>query len=367
MSLDAPGPPSRERSASRKRETDAAAGVFHSRVHRTAARSPVPRADETPPRIATSGFFFDVVDALAARDAAAPRARQSQPHASHAASHAAPLPMSLVAESRRHLARWATRAAVRPMAIIPESHQVKEKKDAQRVDFFGDQQAIDSRCVRTRRASQSTVNDVPRRRAGGRPRGPGANRPHLPAPSPQSRRREIRPANDHEPARLVTHLFPKNIRPVDSARQVRAPGQGAQEGQRLRGAVQEERQGLRPAVGGEARAEERHRPRGARRGRREEVSSPSETNEIHTRSLPTVRDALLLTTHSRVIATPAFAIGIPRCANHRVSSRAKTVSRPSKARSSPATTRGTPRARPRARPRATPLQRSSRLFPHPTK
>ena len=233
---------------------------------------PVPRADETPPRIATSGFFFDVVDALAARDAAAPRARQSQPHASHAASHAAPLPMSLVAESRRHLARWATRAAVRPMAIIPESHQVKEKKDAQRVDFFGDQQAIDSRCVRTRRASQSTVNDVPRRRGGGRPRGPGANRPQLPAPSPQSRRPEIRPANDHEPARLVTHLFPKNIRPVDSARQVRAPGQGAQEGQRLRGAVQEERQGLRPAVGGEARAEERHRPGGARRGRREEVT-----------------------------------------------------------------------------------------------
>jgi len=31
------------------------------------------------------------------------------------------------------------------MAIIPESHQVKEKKDAQRVDFFGDQQDIDSR------------------------------------------------------------------------------------------------------------------------------------------------------------------------------------------------------------------------------
>ena len=126
---------------------------------------PVPGGRDTAPNRDERIFFFDVVDALAARDAAAPRARQSQPHASHAASHAAPLPMSLVAESRRHLARWATRAAVRPMAIIPESHQVKEKKDAPRVDFFGDQQAIDSRCVRTRRASQSTVNDVPRRHA----------------------------------------------------------------------------------------------------------------------------------------------------------------------------------------------------------
>jgi len=98
--------------------------------------------------------------------------------------------MSIVTESRRHLARWATRAAVRPMAIIPDSHQVKEKKDAERVDFFGDQQAIDSRCVRTRRVAvhpercrERSRHDA---RESGRPRGPGANRPHLPAPSTPS-------------------------------------------------------------------------------------------------------------------------------------------------------------------------------------
>lgn len=55
--------------------------------------------------------------------------------------------MSLVAHTRRHLARWATRAAARPMAIIPESHQVKERKDADRVDFWGESQDIDSRCA----------------------------------------------------------------------------------------------------------------------------------------------------------------------------------------------------------------------------
>jgi hypothetical protein len=64
--------------------------------------------------------------------------------------------MSLVPETRRHLLRWATRAATRPMAIIPESHQVKEKKDAQRVDFFGDQQDIDSRYDDATRVDQPT-------------------------------------------------------------------------------------------------------------------------------------------------------------------------------------------------------------------
>lgn len=105
--------------------------------------------------------------------------------------------MSLVAESRRHLVRWATRAAVRPMAIIPESHQVKEKKDAQRVDFFGDQQAIDSRCVRTTtRFLSYALEDVPgdRRREPTGP--PGA------VPPVATKRREIEPANDHEPNKI---------------------------------------------------------------------------------------------------------------------------------------------------------------------
>jgi hypothetical protein len=114
--------------------------------------------------------------------------------------------MSLVAQSRRHLARWATRAAVRPMAIIPESHQVKEKKDAQRVDFFGDQQAIDSRCVRTttRFLSRSNRKRLHQRDmcASRTSSGTGgANLPEPPGAVPPvaTKRREIEPANDHEP------------------------------------------------------------------------------------------------------------------------------------------------------------------------
>lgn len=199
------------------------------------------------PRILSRGDFFT---ALAARDAAAPSARQSPPHASHAASHAATLTMSIVTESRRHLARWATRAAVRPMAIIPDSHQVKEKKDAERVDFFGDQQAIDSRCVRTRRVAvhpercRERFRDDARE---GRPRGPGANRPHLPAPSTPSRRVERNPTRERPKLTRVSDsprtVSAKKRSPEnrESASQVRAPGQGAPEGHRLRGAVQEER------------------------------------------------------------------------------------------------------------------------------
>ena len=172
-------------------------------------------------RILSRADFFTAASLAAARDAAAPSARQSPPHASHAASHAATLTMSIVTESRRHLARWATRAAVRPMAIIPDSHQVKEKKDAERVDFFGDQQAIDSRCVRTRRV---VVHPERRRERfrddarGGRPRGPGANRPHLPAPSTPSRRVERNPTRERPKLTYasLTHRAPfprKNVRP----------------------------------------------------------------------------------------------------------------------------------------------------------
>ena len=139
--------------------------------------------------------------------------------------------MSLVTESRRQLARWATRAAVRPMAIIPDSHQVKEKKDAERVDFFGDQQAIDSRCVRMRHVT-STRNDFPRRRErfrddarDGHPRGPGATSP--PRPPPRDDASEIRPNDQNSLARRDSPLTVAKRRSSanrDSARQVRAPG-----------------------------------------------------------------------------------------------------------------------------------------------
>ena len=181
------------------------------------ALAKTPETDAAARILSRVGIFLP---AFAARDAAAPSARQSPPHASHAASHAATLTMSIVTESRRHLARWATRAAVRPMAIIPDSHQVKEKKDAERVDFFGDQQAIDSRCVRTRRVAvhpercRERFRDDARE---GRPRGPGANRPHLPAPStPCDESNEIRPANDQNSPASLTHRAPfprKNVRP----------------------------------------------------------------------------------------------------------------------------------------------------------
>jgi len=75
--------------------------------------------------------------------------RQFPLHRSHTRSRLN-TKMSLVSASRRHLAQWATRASVRPMAIIPEFPQVKEIRDAQRVDFFGDQQDIDSRYGRRR-------------------------------------------------------------------------------------------------------------------------------------------------------------------------------------------------------------------------
>ena len=167
-------------------------GRFPQRAHRRAARTRGARADETPPRIRARADFFLTLSMPSPRSGRR-RAARSSVAAARLARRSAPPPcvtMSLVAQSRRHLARWATRAAVRPMAIIPDSHQVKEKKDAERVDFFGDQQAIDSRCVRTRRVAvhpercrERSRHDA---RESGRPRGPGANRPHLPAPSTPS-------------------------------------------------------------------------------------------------------------------------------------------------------------------------------------
>ena len=53
--------------------------------------------------------------------------------------------MSIVAQTRRHVMAWATRASVRPMAIIPGSHQEPLKKAANRMDFWGEDQGIDSR------------------------------------------------------------------------------------------------------------------------------------------------------------------------------------------------------------------------------
>ena len=176
-------------------------GRFPQRAHRRAARTRGARADETPPRIRARrrGFFFDVVDALAAVGTPPRRALVSRSRTPRTPRATPPrVTMSLVAQSRRHLARWATRAAVRPMAIIPESHQVKEKKDAQRVDFFGDQQAIDSRCVRstTRFLSRSNRNRpfFPRgmcalRTSSGTG---GANRPEPPGAVPQSRQKDAK-------------------------------------------------------------------------------------------------------------------------------------------------------------------------------
>lgn len=58
---------------------------------------------------------------------------------------ARPTNMSIVAQTRRHVMAWATRASVRPMAIIPGSHQEPLKKAANRMDFWGEDQGIDSR------------------------------------------------------------------------------------------------------------------------------------------------------------------------------------------------------------------------------
>ena len=54
--------------------------------------------------------------------------------------------MSIISAARTasRVATWAP-AWSRAMAIIPESHQVAEKKAANRVDFWGEPQAIDSR------------------------------------------------------------------------------------------------------------------------------------------------------------------------------------------------------------------------------
>lgn len=170
------------------------------RAHRRAARTRGVRADETPPRIRARrrGFFSDVVVALAAVATPPRRALVSRSRTPRTPRATPPrVTMSLVAQSRRHLARWATRAAVRPMAIIPESHQVKEKKDAQRVDFFGDQQAIDSRCVRTTTRFLSRSNRKRLKSATcallGRLRGQEARTSrNLPAPSPQSRQKDAK-------------------------------------------------------------------------------------------------------------------------------------------------------------------------------
>ena len=183
-------------------------GRFPQRAHRRAARTRGARADETPPRIRARADFFLTLSMPSPRSGRRHAARSSVA-AARLARRSAPPPrvtMSLVAQSRRHLARWATRAAVRPMAIIPESHQVKEKKDAQRVDFFGDQQAIDSRCVRTTTRAYVAIHRKrrpPARRMRWRTSSGtgGANLPEPPGavPSVATKRREIRPANDHEP------------------------------------------------------------------------------------------------------------------------------------------------------------------------
>jgi hypothetical protein len=170
------------------------------RAHRRAARTRGVRADETPPRIRARADFFLTLSLPSPRSGRR-RAARSSVAAARLARRSAPPPrvtMSLVAQSRRHLARWATRAAVRPMAIIPESHQVKEKKDAQRVDFFGDQQAIDSRCVRSTTRFLSRSN----RKRRFFPRGMcalrtssgtgGANRPEPPGAVPQSRQKDAK-------------------------------------------------------------------------------------------------------------------------------------------------------------------------------
>jgi hypothetical protein len=175
-------------------------GRFPQRAHRRAAPTRGARADETPPRIRARADFFLTLSMPSPRSGRR-RAARSSVAAARLARRSAPPPrvtMSLVAQSRRHLARWATRAAVRPMAIIPESHQVKEKKDAQRVDFFGDQQAIDSRCVRTTTRFLSRSN----RKRRFFPRGMcalrtssgtgGANRPEPPGAVPQSRQKDAK-------------------------------------------------------------------------------------------------------------------------------------------------------------------------------
>jgi len=187
-------------------------GRFPQRAHRRAARTRGARADETPPRIRARrrGFFFDVVVALAAVATPPRRALVSRSRTPRTPRATPPrVTMSLVAQSRRHLVRWATRAAVRPMAIIPESHQVKEKKDAQRVDFFGDQQAIDSRCVRTTTRAYVAIHRKrrpPARRMRWRTSSGtgGANLPEPPGAVPPvaTKRREIEPANDHEPNKI---------------------------------------------------------------------------------------------------------------------------------------------------------------------
>lgn len=174
-------------------------GRFPQRAHRRAARTRGVRADETPPRIRARADFFLTLSLPSPRSGRR-RAARSSVAAARLARRSAPPPrvtMSLVAQSRRHLARWATRAAVRPMAIIPESHQVKEKKDAQRVDFFGDQQAIDSRCVRTTTRFLSRSNRKRLKSATcallGRLRGQEARTSrNLPAPSPQSRQKDAK-------------------------------------------------------------------------------------------------------------------------------------------------------------------------------
>jgi hypothetical protein len=174
-------------------------GRFPQRAHRRAAPTRGARADETPPRIRARADFFLTLSLPSPRSGRR-RAARSSVAAARLARRSAPPPrvtMSLVAQSRRHLARWATRAAVRPMAIIPESHQVKEKKDAQRVDFFGDQQAIDSRCVRTTTRFLSRSNRKRLKSATcallGRLRGQEARTSrNLPAPSPQSRQKDAK-------------------------------------------------------------------------------------------------------------------------------------------------------------------------------
>ena len=53
--------------------------------------------------------------------------------------------MSIFRTVTRALAPLAMRSATRPMAVIPELIHEKEKREAARVDFFGQEQDIDSR------------------------------------------------------------------------------------------------------------------------------------------------------------------------------------------------------------------------------
>ena len=227
-------------------------GRFPQRAHRRAARTRGARADETPPRIRARADFFLTLSLPSPRSGRRRAARSSVA----AARLARREPRRHTNHEHRHRVPPAPRAVGDPRCGAPHGDhprlapgQGEEGRGARGLFRGPAGDRLEVRANETRRCPPGTTpRAFPRRRAGGT--SPGTRREPTSPPGPVHPVATSRTKSD--PRTTKTHYrvsdSPRTVSAKkrspenrESASQVRAPGQGAPEGHRLRGAVQEER------------------------------------------------------------------------------------------------------------------------------